>query len=176
MFGDTSFRLPVHVINAGASHDIWFQGLFGTLWADDTIAGTINPGVVTLAAQPSYGLGTAQPFAVLNLLEEIDTPGEWYLDRSNGRLYFWPPSSLSGSDIAVSLFAAPLVQISTANDIQFDGVIFELSRADLVNVSGSSNIRFVNCTFRNTGGDAIEITSSSNSGVEMVSANTGPAA
>ncbi|CAG0927105.1 hypothetical protein TFLX_00353 [Thermoflexales bacterium] len=175
VFSATSFRLPgTRYQRWSQATNIWFQGLFGTLWADDTLSGTINSGVVTLAAQPSYGLGMAQPFAVLNLLEEIDTPGEWYLDRSNGRLYFWPPANLNGSDIAVSLLAAPLVQISNANDIQFDGVSFELSRGDLINVSGSNNIRLVNCTFRNTGGDAIELTSSSHSGVEYgVVANTG---
>jgi hypothetical protein len=154
---------------------IWFQGLFGQLWADDTISGTIDlSGNVHLLNNPSYGLNLQAPFAVLNLLEEIDTPGEWYVDRSNGRLYFWPPAALTGSDIAVSQIATPLVQINNATDIQFDGVLFELSRADLVNVSGGNNIRFVHCTFRNTGGDAIEINKSSNSGVDYgLIANTG---
>jgi len=27
----------------------------------------------------------------LNLLEELDTPGEWFLDRKQKILYFWPP-------------------------------------------------------------------------------------
>jgi hypothetical protein len=149
------FRLPgTRYQRWTQASQIWFQGLFGQLWADDTISGTIEvSGNVHLVGNPSYGLNVLAPFAVLNLLEEIDTPGEWYLDRSNGRLYFWPPANLSGSDIAVSQLAAPLVQISNANDIQFDGIIFELSRADLVNVSNSSNIRFVNCTLRNTGSD-----------------------
>ncbi len=29
-------------------------------------------------------------YYVSNLLEELDTPGEWYLDRESGTLYYWP--------------------------------------------------------------------------------------
>ncbi len=33
-------------------------------------------------------------FYVQNLLEELDQPGEWCIDRETGTLYFWPPESL----------------------------------------------------------------------------------
>ena len=162
------FRLPgTRYQRWTQASQIWFQGLFGTLWADDTISGTIDlSGNAHLVGNPSYGLNILQPFAVLNLLEEIDTPGEWYLDRSTGRLYFWPPADLTGSDIAVSQMQVPLVQVTDASFVQFEGLTFELSRADLLSVSGSNDIHFINCTLRNTGGEALEINKSSNSGVE----------
>jgi len=28
----------------------------------------------------------------------LDQPGEWYLDRHNGELYFWPPVDLENHD------------------------------------------------------------------------------
>ena len=44
---------------------------------------------------PSYGInpGAARWYA-FNLLSEIDRPGEYYIDRGNGLLYFWPPSAV----------------------------------------------------------------------------------
>lgn len=30
-------------------------------------------------------------YFVANAFEELDAPGEWYLDRASGNLYFWPP-------------------------------------------------------------------------------------
>ena len=27
----------------------------------------------------------------MNILEELDRPGEYYIDRREGKLYFWPP-------------------------------------------------------------------------------------
>ena len=36
-------------------------------------------------------------FYVQNLLEELDQPGEWCVDRQSGTLYFWPPEPLTPS-------------------------------------------------------------------------------
>ncbi|MDX9980759.1 MAG: hypothetical protein RBU25_12110, partial [Lentisphaeria bacterium] len=56
------------------------------------------------AIKPQYGItpGRARWYA-LNLLAELDQPGEYYLDRANGKLYFWPveqgaPTVLSIAD------------------------------------------------------------------------------
>ena len=42
-----------------------------------------------------------------NALEFLDRPGEWYLDRSTGTLYYYP---LPGEDMASSEVIAPVVQ------------------------------------------------------------------
>ncbi|MFZ6028750.1 MAG: right-handed parallel beta-helix repeat-containing protein [Chloroflexota bacterium] len=164
---DTSFQLP------GTRHqrwsqagDIWFQGLFDNYWADDTIAGTIDgSGVVTLADEPGYGISVGQPFAALNLLEEIDIPGEWYLDRASGTLYFWPPAGLNGSQIGVSLLEEPLLAVNGAGYVRFEGITFELGRDNLAEVRNAGHVQFNHCTFRNAGRNAVDIGSSSNSGV-----------
>lgn len=49
--------------------------------------------------------GTDRYF-VENFLEGVDTPGEWYLDRTSGDLYYWP---LPERPIAESEFIAPVV-------------------------------------------------------------------
>ncbi|MBM3804793.1 MAG: right-handed parallel beta-helix repeat-containing protein [Acidimicrobiia bacterium] len=36
-------------------------------------------------------------FYVQNLLEELDEPGEWCVDKQTGTLYFWPPEPLTAS-------------------------------------------------------------------------------
>ena len=39
-------------------------------------------------------------FAVENVLEELDRPGEWCLDSEEGKLYFWPPKgSIEGLEV-----------------------------------------------------------------------------
>ncbi len=47
---------------------------------------------ITLAADTSYAIRPDDRYFVRNLLEELDSPGEWYLDRKTETLYFWPPS------------------------------------------------------------------------------------
>lgn len=55
-----------------------------------------------------YGFSEKAKFYGINLLCELDAPGEYYLDRrasssSFGTLYFWPPSDLALSEAFVSM-------------------------------------------------------------------------
>ena len=34
----------------------------------------------------------------VNIFEELDVPGEWYLDRTTGKMYFYPPHELTEAD------------------------------------------------------------------------------
>ncbi|MCX7599274.1 MAG: LamG domain-containing protein, partial [Armatimonadetes bacterium] len=66
--------------------DPWVLGYFVYLWADDTLpVARLDPErrEVRLGMRPAYGsVSPGAPCRFLNLLEEIDEPGEWYLDRS----------------------------------------------------------------------------------------------
>ncbi len=48
-----------------------------------------------------------QRYHLENYLEALDSPGEWYLDRGSGILYFWPPDSQDPNDLEV---VAPRLQ------------------------------------------------------------------
>jgi len=149
----------------------WFQGLFGNYWADDTLAGTVGAGgQVCLAQSPSYGISVNQPFFALNLLEEIDTPGEYYLDRTSGRLYLMPPADLTGLRIEVSLTQTPLLELSDVQHLRFEGLTFELARGALVVADGVADVVFSDCRLRNCGAGAIELTGT-DSGLERCEIN-----
>ena len=66
-------------------------------WVNDVIpVERIDPHqrTITLARRPTYDFMTLMPgnrFRVENLLDELDGPGQWCLDRQTGTLYFWPP-------------------------------------------------------------------------------------
>ncbi len=46
-------------------------------------------------------------FYVENVFEELDAPGEWYLDRTEGILYYLPPEAV---DLGVALVEVPVLQ------------------------------------------------------------------
>jgi len=46
---------------------------------------------ILLAGDASYGLERDTRFYFDNLFEELDAPGEWFLDAKENKLYFWPP-------------------------------------------------------------------------------------
>ncbi|MBI5488321.1 MAG: right-handed parallel beta-helix repeat-containing protein [Deltaproteobacteria bacterium] len=159
VFGATSFRMPgTRHERWSAAPDPWFQGLFAQYWADDSLPGTVAAdGTVTLAEDPSYGLEILHPFFAFNLLEELDAPGEYYLDRSTSVLYFLPPGPTTDAELRVSMMADPLLRTDGTAHVRFAGLVFELGRGVLVDARGADDVRFEACTFRNSGGDAVRI-------------------
>jgi parallel beta-helix repeat protein len=65
------------------------------------------------------------PFYVVNLLEELDQPGEWCLDTEDGRLYFWPPAGkLNATDEVAVPALRCLIDISGASWLRISGLTF----------------------------------------------------
>lgn len=148
----------------------WLLGYWRYLWAEATLglAGVDPQNRRIIAAHPyTYGGGVQadMPYYVFNLLEEIDAPGEWFLDRETGRLYFWPPRDPTRAVIEVSLLDGPLVQLSGASEITLEGFVLELGRGPGVVISGGSNCLLAACTVRKLGGDAVLIDGGSHHGL-----------
>ncbi len=136
--------------------DAWISGFFKYGYADDAVKiaslDTVNKTIST--EQPHiYGFEAGKVFSrwyAFNLLEEIDMPGEYYIDREKGILYFYPPAETLRS-IDLTLMETPMVTLNNASHIIFSNISFEFSRGiGLYMERGSAN-RVENCVFRNFG-------------------------
>ena len=109
---------------------------------------------------PTYGIdpGGARWYA-FNLLSEIDSAGEYYIDRGNGLLYFWPPSS---SGEAVLSRADGLVRAEGLRHVAFRGITFEASRGTAIAIEGGAGCEVAGCTIRNSGGRAVQVDGGAN--------------
>ncbi len=78
--------------------DIWVHGYWTFDWADSREkVSSIDTQKREIATEPPhgvYGYTKGKRYFAENILEELDTPGEWYLDRKTGILYFWPPAPI----------------------------------------------------------------------------------
>ena len=54
---------------------------------------------IHLDADASYGIAPGDRYYIQGLIEELDAPGEWYLDRRTETLYFWPPEPMKGQTV-----------------------------------------------------------------------------
>ncbi len=144
-----------------AEDDVWLHGYWFWDWADayqkvESID-TQNRVMTLVPPHHGYGYRTGQRYRALNLLAELDEPGEWYLDRRSGRLYFWPPSPIAGSHAIVSVLPT-LVSMQDVSYVTLQELTIEAARDTAVVISGGSHNRITRCLLRNIGSQAVRIT------------------
>ncbi|MEZ6070869.1 MAG: hypothetical protein R3C10_11500 [Pirellulales bacterium] len=90
-----------------AEADAWVHGYWFWDWSEQRHkVKAIDAAEHVIEVEPpyhGYGYRKGQWFYGFNLLSEIDQPGEWYVDRAEGKLYFWPPAPLDHSEVLVSV-------------------------------------------------------------------------
>jgi len=134
------------------AEDAWAMGYWRWGWASEIrkIARIDTAKKeITLTEKPGYGIIAGTPYYVLNLLEEIDSPGEWYLDREGGILYFWPPAGISGSEILVSLLAEPIIRLDETSHIGLQELRIEMGCGDGIDINDGTDNLIRNCIIRN---------------------------
>jgi hypothetical protein len=140
--------------------DAWLHGYWFWDWADQRQkVEAIDPEKRTISlAKPYHGYGyrAGQWFYAFNVLAEIDQPGEWYLDRQAGILYFWPPAPIAEGQAIVSVVPT-LVRLKEVSHVSLRGLTLEAMRDTAVVVSGGSHDRIAGCTIRNGGRSAIAV-------------------
>ena len=159
--GTFTYTDPRHAAWVGET-DVWLQGTFNYGFADDFLnIKEIDPSkkTITLRQPHLYGLGAGQPYqqyVAHNILQELDEPGEWYIDRTAGKLYLWPQKPLlKSSSIEVSTLDTPLVCIENAAGVTVQDITFEATRGIGVYMEGGRNNRIEHCTIRNVGNTGI---------------------
>jgi hypothetical protein len=139
--------------------DVWLHGYWFWDWSEQRHpVESLDAEKRVLAVKPPYhhyGYRKGQWFYALNLLVELDRPGEWYLDRSDGLLYFWPPMPLGQGEAVVSVTPA-LVTMKNTSYVTFRNLVLEVCRGTAVVVSGEHNLT-AGCTIRNTGQGAVDM-------------------
>jgi hypothetical protein len=84
----------------------YFHAMHPSLWGDFTwrINGKDTNGVVTMEGGWQNNRGGAMHRSIRfveNIFEELDAPGEWFLNNQTHTLYFYPPASLDLSQATI---------------------------------------------------------------------------
>ncbi|WP_371539807.1 right-handed parallel beta-helix repeat-containing protein [Streptomyces sp. NBC_00466] len=144
--------------------DVWMQGYWFYEWADGNLQiKAIDPAAQTISTRTAsmYTVGAGRRYYYYNVLEELDSPGEWYLDRATGKLYLYPPGDLSGASVQLSLLADPMAVLNGCSHVTFSDLVFEGSRGDGIVITDGTSNTVADCTLRLLGGRAVTIGDSS---------------
>jgi hypothetical protein len=148
--------------------DVWLDGIFARDWAwslnkankIDTINKTIS-----LKYEEKYDLTAAHSFFfATNLLEEVDVPGEYFIDRQKGKLYFYPPADFNKKSSVLKLSGneQSFIELKGINNWTVENINFEMGRYRAVNLDNCNAIELRNCSFRNFGNSAISVNGENN--------------
>jgi hypothetical protein len=131
------------------------QGYWCYDWYDEVIrVAAVDPAAhrITLAAPHIYSLMQGNPsprrYRALNVLEELDQPGEFVVNAASGVVFFWPPET-GAAPVTVSTLDAPIVALKDASHIVLRGFVVECGLGDGVEVIGGTNCSIQACTIRN---------------------------
>ncbi|WP_223549068.1 alpha-L-fucosidase [Aestuariivivens sp. NBU2969] len=136
--------------------DVWMSGYFMWGYADDMVKiASVDTKAQTLktASATLYGYGDSKPWRQwygVNILAELDAPGEYYIDRKEGILQFILEDDEIES-LEFSILEAPFFTIQNTTHILIEGIQFECSRGLGIAMDNTHNATIKDCAFRNLG-------------------------
>jgi len=150
-------------------NDIWAIGYFDRPWdkihtsvlcinTENRIV-NLAPDIRRFPGSRSYGMPVCKgkPYYFYNILGEISKPGEFYIDRDTGKLYFYPPDKMEGSELIVSTLKTPIIEMRGVSNMVLLGLTLEVSWGNAVEMKDGINNLITGSVIRNTGQNAVNI-------------------
>ena len=145
--------------NWASMDDVWVHGYWCHDWADAYLPiaslDTASRTIVIEPPQSRYGYKKGQRFRFINVLEELDSPGEFHVDRKTGMLRVWPVEPIE--EAAVSILSKPLVTMTDVSRTRFIGMTFEHGRNTAIEIRGGEGVEVAGCRINNFGHGAVSV-------------------
>jgi hypothetical protein len=111
---------------------------------------TVNR-LITLSNSTDYAIRPGDRYFIQNVAEELDSPGEWYLDKTTWTLYWWP-QNMNGQHLAYAPIAQYVVEMGFgASNVVFKGFQLECSVGHGVFLYYTTGCQIIGNTITNVG-------------------------
>lgn len=147
-----------HISGWEKEKDLYLHGFWSNDWSDlrVRVAETdAAKGTITSQTPTPYAVREGANFFVYNALCELDSPGEWYLDKAEGKLYFYPPRRqgkvIFGTD------TGNVITLNSAQHIYFDGLDISSGGGNGVEIIAGKDIGIYNSNIHDTGKLGVKI-------------------
>lgn len=146
------------------SNDIFLQGYFKWDWADgiaEISSFDITENRIYVKRETGgYGMEKGGKYIFRNVLEELNVPGEYYIDRKNMLLYLYPIED-NIEDVEISVSQKSILKARNVSNITFNGIDFRCTCTDAIDIIGN-DCTLKNCTVMGVGGWAIRLKGNGN--------------
>ena len=152
------------------SKGLWMTGYWKHDWEDVCCrvkSIDIVSNVVSFAGSEPFGVGPGtwgvkgRRFYAVNVLSELDAPGEWFLDRKAKKLFYMPDPAKNGEEMVLASFADSFVKLlDDVRYVRFENLDFEYSHAPdvpAIDMVKCADVDVKRCSFSNIAGPAVGI-------------------
>ena len=138
------------------SEGVWLYGYWGQTWDENYVqAARWNAGTreMTLAGAVRYAPtrgknAVARKYVAVNVADELDAPGEWWLDRARRRLYYMPAAGFGSDELVLTAFDKPLLTLGAGlRDLRFEGLVFAYAARAFQALGETTRVSFDACAF-----------------------------
>lgn len=147
--------------------DAFLEGYWKNNWSTDRLKiKSVSGNQIATDRSASFGVKEGAWYYIFNLLEELDAPGEWYIDNENDILYVYPPTDIStAKDIRLTNLKETMLQIRNAEDIKIENITFEGGMGHFANIQDSENVEIAGCEIESFSGHGLNISGGKNCGI-----------
>ncbi len=142
-------------------NDIYLHGFWTWDWSDSyqkaAFIDKVKKEITFAVPHHHYGYTKNQRYYFLNVLEELDQPGEWVLDRKSHCIYFWPQQPVQPGEVKISVLSEPLLTINHGRNIVWQGVDFCQTLGKGVVFNNGSDNQLSGCRFYQIGREAVVV-------------------
>ena len=140
---------------------VWLKGYWRIPWENEAIrvkAIDVSNKTVTFAKPIPGGIGNKykrptgsgeEKYWLMNLLEEVDQPGEWCVDFPSSKLYFYPPAPLVCARITICDNDQPVIRMTDARSVVLRQLTVEHSLGHGIEINGGLSNLVAGCVVRN---------------------------
>lgn len=149
-YGDASERAKTW--SEESKNNLYISGHFWISWANAFMpTGNFDAANRAFSVDASLCSGRYVPtagdeFYFFNLPEEIDMPGECFVDRKNMKIYYYP-SDNSVQSVVVPVSKNRIINADSVRNIRFENIDFTYVRKSVFSVLSSENVIFDGCRF-----------------------------
>ena len=113
---------------------------------------------ITSVKPMHQGILAKGTFCIYNIIEELDAPGEYFVDKNTGIMYVYPTGDITKTNLNVSVFDKDyMITTKKTSFVTFEGITFENSKGSGLFVNGGDSVTVQYCNFYNMGVGAMKI-------------------
>ncbi len=151
---------PSRWLKALEEDGVWLRGFWRVPWViEGARVGKIDPETktITFAVPISGGIGSKyhrgkdgtgpgsgeEPWQAVNLIEEIDRPGEWAVHLPTKTLYLLPPEG--EAELLISDVREPVISLTNVSHVTLQGLTVDGGLGDGIRIEGGEGMLLAGC-------------------------------